>query len=103
MRKAVPLYVLAVANKLKRVPCPFPSRTAAVSRSPSRSFSNKSRISRRRNAKYALTFHRFKSVFVTEKCQSCMGKQCAWIWESPNTYTVATRPTPGTRSTPFSC
>mmetsp|Transcript_282 Transcript_282/g.1068 ORF Transcript_282/g.1068 Transcript_282/m.1068 type:complete len:397 (+) Transcript_282:1761-2951(+) len=54
------LYVLAVANKLKRVPCPSPSRTAAVSRSPSRSFSNESRISRRRNAKYALTFHRFK-------------------------------------------
>ncbi len=29
---------------------------------------------------------RRRAVIVNEKCQSCMGKQCAWIWERPNTY-----------------
>ena len=23
---------------------------------------------------------------VKQKCQSCVGKQCAWIWETRNTY-----------------
>ena len=30
-------------------------------------------------------------MIVNEKCQSCMGKQCAWIWETRDTYLVAPR------------